>query len=348
MRAAFTLIELLVVITIIGLVSAAVIAGVVWALGDQQLLASAQLLQGALVGARDAAIAANAPCGIRLLPSSANPDSLDRIMPLVTGPRYMEGLITTDPAPTDLLGHRVPGPLTVEESPITWVQSGPAWVAQSNSPTSWAWNVRLGDRISWGGRPYTVCGPNGRDNTDLFVHDNTVSRTYTALDGVTQVGPFMVEFLLLANGVDDDMNGFIDDGWDGVDNNRDIQGQIDEADEWEIETWTGPAVSNIPYVLTRRPIPGNPQSTVSLSIGVDLSASTLLVNPLSGTVDLMIRPDGTVDLSGPYAAPSAVGLGQAKSVFVLQDPSPIPGQPQQNVNQRTITLWTKTGRIESD
>ncbi len=298
MRAAFTLIELLVVIIIIGLVSTAVILGAVWALGDHQLLASAQLLQGALVGARDAAIAANVPCGIRLLPSLANPDSLVQIMPLVTGARYTDGLVSTTPAPTS------PGPLML-----------------TGSLTNWGWNVRLGDRISWGGRPYTVCGPMTIANNDLFINYPPGQTT---------------DYLQLTNGRDDDQNGFVDDGWDGVDNNN--NGQVDEPAEWETETWTGPPVTNAPYILTRRPIPGNPQSIVALSVGVSLSASTLLVNPLSGMVDVMIRPDGTIDLSGPYAAPSAVGLGQAKTVFVLQDPAG---------NRRSITLWTKTGRIES-
>ncbi len=343
MRAAFTLIELLVVITIIGLVSAAVIPAVVWALGDQQLLASAQLLQGALAGSQDAAVHANTPCGIRLMPSPANPDSLDQIVPLITPPTYSEGLISTDPAPFIVQivnGHplnvRIPGPLTIEQSLVTWIQSGSDWVAQPNSPTSWAWNVRLGDRISWRDRQYTVCGPITTANNDLFVNGNTVSRTYTAPDGVTQAGPFTVEFLLVTDGLDDDQNGFVDDGWDGVDNNN--NGLIDDPAEWEIEVWTGPAVSNGPYLLTRRPVPGKPEATVGLSVGVSLSASTLLVNPLSGMVDLMIRPDGTVDLSGPYAAPSAIGLAQAKSVFVLQD---------SYGNQRSVTLWTRTGLIES-
>ena len=35
---------------------------------------------------------------------------------------------------------------------------------------------------------------------------------------------------------DDNGNGWIDEGWDGVDNNGD--GQVDELAEWESELWT--------------------------------------------------------------------------------------------------------------
>src|SRR5208282_1328653 len=94
-------------------------------------------------------------------------------------------------------------------------------------------------------------------------------------------------------------------------------------------------VQNAAYQVVRRPAPGNSQSIIGLGVGVSLSASTLLVNPLSGNVDLMINPDGTVDLSGPYATPTAVSLLQSWSTFVLQDASG---------NQRVLTLW-KTGRM---
>ncbi len=354
MRAAFTLIELLVVITIIGLISVIVLPGLVWTLTDRQVLTSAQLLHGALVGARDAAIGANAQCGIRLLPSAVNPDSLVQIMPLITPPTYSEGLISTYPG-TDYSSLTSLPCLVVEQSPGTWVQTGITWAFLPNSPTNWSYNVRLGDHISWGGKPYTVCGPTATANNDLSVNGQPWQRTYTAPDGITQMTT-TAEYLFLVNGVDDGQSiralawaaalgkvlhptdGYIDNGWDGVDNDLNGIKDLQDPDEWETEQWTGPLVSNVPYMIVRRPIPGLPQSAVTLSVGVSLSASTLLVNPLSGTVDLMIRPDGTVDLSGPYAAPSAVRMAQAKSVFVLQDSSG---------NQRSVTLWTQTGQVES-
>jgi len=67
----FTLIELLVVITIIVLVSAAALPTILPALNHRQVSEAARILQAALAGARDAAIRANEPRGIRLLPDPA-------------------------------------------------------------------------------------------------------------------------------------------------------------------------------------------------------------------------------------------------------------------------------------
>src|SRR3954447_174344 len=64
----FTLIELLVVITIVVLVSAVTLPTILPALNHRRLSESARILQGALVGARDAAIRYNEPRGIRLMP----------------------------------------------------------------------------------------------------------------------------------------------------------------------------------------------------------------------------------------------------------------------------------------
>lgn len=64
----FTLIELLVVILIILLVSVVTLPTIIPAYNHRQIGESARILQAALVGARDAAIRANAPRGIRLLP----------------------------------------------------------------------------------------------------------------------------------------------------------------------------------------------------------------------------------------------------------------------------------------
>ena len=70
-RRGFTLIELLVVILIILLVSAVTLPTVIPAIAHRQVTEAARLLQGNLVGARDAAIHYNAPRGIRLLPDPA-------------------------------------------------------------------------------------------------------------------------------------------------------------------------------------------------------------------------------------------------------------------------------------
>lgn len=67
-RRGFTLTELLVVVLIVTLVSAVALPTVLPALNNRQIGESARILQAAIAGARDAAIKANAPRGIRLLP----------------------------------------------------------------------------------------------------------------------------------------------------------------------------------------------------------------------------------------------------------------------------------------
>ena len=328
-RSGFTLVELLVVITIIGLVSVLTLPGIVTAIGERKLDASAQLLQGAIVGARDKAALDNAPAGIRLMPDPANPAVLNRIVPLVAGGSYSNGFIT------------LPTPAYVPPVPcLTIVQSlvGPDGLACE--PTAWGWNARVGDRVKLGLQTYTVCGPMTVVNADGFVNYPAAGTFPVQLDPTHIV---YLDYLWLVNGRDDNGDGFVDNGFDGVNENGNtdpITGLpiIDELAEWEQETWLAPIPDGSPYVLYRRPVPAaGPQ--VALSVPISLAASTLTPSPITGNVDLMISPTGIVDLSGPYASPAAVGLAQAKSVFALDDGAG---------NTRKITLWTRTGRVESE
>src|SRR4051812_25449024 len=72
----FTLIELLVVVVIVILVSAVTLPAVISGLQNRQVNEGARVLQAALAGARDAAILANAPRGIRLLPDAVLNDTI--------------------------------------------------------------------------------------------------------------------------------------------------------------------------------------------------------------------------------------------------------------------------------
>src|SRR3954467_7530068 len=109
-RGGFTLVELLVVIFIILLVSAVALPTVIPAISHRQVSEAARLLQGAIVGARDAAIHANAPRGIRLLPDPTftprftsgtllgqiDPTRIlacNRIVPIQPAPDYSEGFV---------------------------------------------------------------------------------------------------------------------------------------------------------------------------------------------------------------------------------------------------------------
>ena len=323
----FTLIELMVVITIIGLVSVLTLPGIVTAIGERRLDSSAQLLQGAIAGARDKAIHDNAPAGIRLMPNPANPAVLNRIVPLVAGGSYSNGFIT------------LPTPAYVPPVPcLTIVQSlvGPDGLACE--PTAWNWNARVGDRVKIGLQTYTICGPVYQPNADGFVNYDPAGTPFP----IGTTGAYL-DFLQLVNGRDDDGDGFVDNGFDGVNQNLNFDAAgnpiIDELAEWEVEKWLGSFDPISAYALFRRPTPGPATANLTLSVPVSVTASTLPTNTLSGAVDIMISPTGIVDLSGPYASPAAVGLGQAKSVFALDDGSG---------NTRKITLWTRTGLIESE
>lgn len=279
-RSGFTLIELLIVITIIVLVSVLTLPMVLPAWSHRQVSEGARILQGSLVGARDAAIRDNSPQGIRLLPDPAfplvrlpsgqldpsQPLAANRIIPLAMAPNYTEGRLNqwSGPLPAAVAGLPYPGPgipgnanptygqttaLMVWESPVTVDPA--SGVALPNAPVSWFWNIRLGDQLQIGGagKWYTVVGPmnitpagvmiNGTfyANNEMFVNvgpPGTPSPLTTTVNGQTVA----VEFLLLVNGVDDNHNGYVDEGWDGVDN--DFANGIDDIGEWLAKTGINP------------------------------------------------------------------------------------------------------------
>jgi prepilin-type N-terminal cleavage/methylation domain-containing protein len=334
-RRGFTLVELMIVITIILAVSVIALPGVVSAIAARQVDASVQILQGAIVGARDRAVMASAPAGLRLLPNPADANSLVTILPMESAPDYTDGLINTFPA--EVYAASVTGGLpclVLEESPGHWEQVNGTWAFLPNTPTAWAWNVRAGDKVRIGnGHVFTVCGPLPQTNQDFFVSGNTLQRTYTAPDGTTTV-TVNPEFLLLTNGLDDDKDGFADNGWDGIDNN--LNGTVDDAAEWETETWGARPQANAAYTIVRRPVPSKGQ-TISLGAGIDLGQSTLPVSPLDGSVEFQVAPNGSVRLASMYGTPASVGLKQAKLVFWLGTQS----------DHRVVTLWTRTGLIEA-
>jgi len=215
-----------------------------------------------MAGARDEAIRTNELSGIRLLPDPAfngidpatgllDPTRIlasNRIIPLAKPPSYSEGAISVY---TDGLGgsSQYPAAIRTVTSPSGQTCAGvPCLVLEQavaapsgapNPPTSWFWNIRVGDRIQIGnsGAWYVICGPMvvgpNQGNSELFVN---VGPPGTALP--TLIGGVPAEFLLLVNGRDDNGDGWIDNGFDGVDNNG--NGVIDEPTEWiESERWLG-------------------------------------------------------------------------------------------------------------
>lgn len=342
-RKAFTLIELLVVILIVGMVSAVVLPTVVSSLSHRQISESARLVQATVEGQRDAAIRANAPRGIRLMPDPAFPGSTtaadvplayNRLMTIEPAPDYSEGKVSiTDPftlpnpsaAQVAIPGSSPaaaypPQALRIEESRVNGQ-------GQPNPRTSWAWNVRVGDRIRIGtaGKLYTICGPMvvlpGAGNPEKFVNYGPPG----TVAPMTRAGND-VEFLFVVNNHDDDGSGYNDDGWDGSGwdgKDSDNDGQIDEVTdgppvdrngdgqvdpnfrEWEVESWLGSELGTLdaPYTIKRLPVPTQGARVVELPAGVVIDATTwdstqersrLPVDTDTLYVDLMIAPNGTV------------------------------------------------------
>ncbi len=159
--------------------------------------------------------------------------------------------------------------LMVEECPITiQTTASGQQIAVPNEPTSWFWNVRVGDKIQIGGagQYYTVIGPmtvgpgngvgvgvGGAGNVDLLVNDGPagqapgLQRTYVA--NGQPVGTFNVEYLFLVDGIDNNLDGYVDNIWNGVDDNA--NGTVDDAgyEFVETETWQG-GLANLPLIPT--------------------------------------------------------------------------------------------------
>jgi prepilin-type N-terminal cleavage/methylation domain-containing protein len=348
----FTLIELLIVMVIILLVSVLTLPTFVASLREHPQLSAAQLVQASVMQARDATVKAmarkrampvealteaEALHGIRLVPEQvtrladgtvdpSQPLVCSKVVPLAIPKAYINGRVSIAPAapyPASLTGGRPC--LVLEESPGHWEDN--TWLP--NEPTSWAWNLRAGERVRInGGVMYTICGPMAIDNPEAFVNYGSpgttsgIIRTYTSPNG--QVVTAEVEALLLVNGMDDSRDGtdgYVDNGWDGLDNDGD--GFTDELDEWtERETWLGQqataATVDAPYRIVRRPAPSNEPRGLDLPSGVviDLTGwagpqgrSRLVVDRHSGSVDLMVDRMGHFSYDSPYAAPTRVGMG---------------------------------------
>ena len=173
---------------IILLVSAVTLPSIISAISHRQVSEAARILQAALVGARDSAIHNNAISGIRLLPDPTInginaagaldptlPLAMNRIVPLDAAPDYDEGMISIIqdkstntpftpfvnapaypyPASINALTSQTISTLMVEECPVNTT------TFLANEPTSWFWNIRIGDKIRIGnaGQYYTVIGP---------------------------------------------------------------------------------------------------------------------------------------------------------------------------------------------
>ncbi len=386
LRRGFTLIELLVVIAIIGIVSA--IGLTVVSHGSTATAAAARSLQAALVGARDAAIATGRPHGIRLLLDPAFPISrlsdgsidpskplcANRIIPIEVAPDYSEGLVVGWGANYESYRRGFPGKLPWSSSEVypypdrlLMIQECSVDLATSvmRPPTSWFWNIRVGDRIQIGGVGtwYTVVGPMTTPNPEMFVNcgkpgvDFTGVRSPLVLFLAESMQFVEGDYLFLVNGRDDDGNGFIDDGFDGIDNNH--NGLVDETAEGEEEK-AGPDLrktylGEYPYVIRRRPSPSPGGIPVTLPSGtvIDLSTwnttrerSRLPINTYSGEVDILVNARGEVVPSTIYSTPASTPFGPPFLHFWIGDRSDV-FDPDPTATPHLPTLGADSGPARS-
>jgi hypothetical protein len=393
---------------------------------------AARILQAGLVGARDTAINNNAPAGIRLLPdrvfNGINPstNALDptrilasnRFVPIQLAADYTEGFVRVDLGPPTL-AYTAAGVNPAIAFPYPATKGGGFYPAGStamlyieqqffdqrfpttdvpNPPTSWYWNVRIGDRIQLNntGIYYTVVGPMNVFNSELFVNvgdPGTTPPLQRTGNGGTIYHP---EILFLLNGQDDNHDGYIDNGWDGLDNDGD--GIVDRAPdftipnlfEWvEVEKCQDKAlllsVGNVPYTITRRPTvaPGGREILLPSNVVVDLTLwnplffgagytserSRLPVDATTGSVDILLNPNGTLVPTTVYSSPSSFGMGsafchiwlaergdlfdplvQAGAAYLLPMPAGTPNYLTTDTRalkgeHRLLTLFTRTGQV---
>lgn len=399
----FTLVELLVVVVIVILVSAVALPTVIPALTSRQVSEGARILQAAIAGARDAAIRANAPRGIRLLPDhtlsdfgsgavlgSNAPDpggrlTANRIVPIEPAPDLTDSSDQSSSGSASFVNvgssswstgsppafpfpftapagvYPFPSPTSTAPNPFNVLLIAQAINRNNNPngifnpPTNWFWNVRIGDRLRFqdSGRYYTVVGPMTQVNPEGFVNDGAADATPTLTISLgndtatpSQQNP---EYLFLVNGVDDNGDGFVDNGLDGIDN--DANGLIDDmerssgatvtAGEWfETETWLGAQVAaNIAaqassnptpfrWTIARQPVPSPGAREVSLPAGATIDLTTwattnersrLPVNALNGTVDVLVNQAGQVIPTTFYSSPSSFSMAGSFFHFWIAD-----------------------------
>ncbi len=309
-----------------------------------------------------------------LTPGQIYPYSIlayNRIVPIDPAPQYTEGFCTAIPAsafqffPAQGMNLAAPTKAVTPQITFSWpnmpfmppclilcenpFNTHPGTLGQPNAPTSWFWNIRVGDKvqINNSGPWYTVIGPtyippqgsaaSGLANTEQFVNagpPTAVGQSASPLPVLSLNGAtYPVEYLMLVNGQDDNNNGWVDEQFDGVDNNGNFKIDALDFTEWtETEQWQGSAATNtnanVPYTIQRRPAPSPSAREVALptSMVIDatswfstLERSRLPVDGYTGFVNIVINPDGTVLPTVQYSTPASFSIGASFFHFWLAE-----------------------------
>jgi prepilin-type N-terminal cleavage/methylation domain-containing protein len=328
----------------------------------------------------------------------------NRFVPLEPVPDYNTGRVQIYPSnyytslPFLPTGAQV---LVVEQSQISVLGQPPNQVTIPNDQTSWFWNIRCGDKIQIGDTEniYTVVGPieinagpnptlgNNGGNSELFVNATAYPTRYVNLAINTNTVTISSDYLYVVNGKDDDSNGVVDDGNNGI-----VSGSGTQY--YEPEKWLGEYsqlkknfYSDLAYNITRRPAPVSRGREVSLptNVVIDLTTwntnifaagserSRLPVNPYTGCVDILVNPDGTVVPTTIFSSPASFGMGGAFFHLWLADRSdvvapvfpvakssppylPVPqglaptlfGGQEIKGNYGLLTLFSRTGQISAN
>ena len=92
------------------------------------------------------------------------------------------------------------------------------------------------------------------------------------------------------------------------------------------------AQGNLSYTIQRRPVPAAPSREIALPTNVVIDSTTwnttqersrLPVNPLTGFVEVMVNPNGTMYLPTAYSSVSAVQMGSGVVWFWLAERSDV-------------------------
>jgi prepilin-type N-terminal cleavage/methylation domain-containing protein len=379
-RKGFTLPELLTVIAIIALVSAVLAKFLPGQVADMWLSKGASGVQAEILTARAAALSGyrgqqERVVGFRLLPDPQWPltrifdgtiartasIAYARTVPLVEAAQHRSGLasVHTDFYPPGFVPP--PGRLVLEESYLDAE-------GQRAEPTSWFWNIRVGDVVTMNGHDYTVCGPTlipfGPSNPDGFVNwgwpgaASPLVRTFVVPNSKpVKTVDAPLEWLYLTNRLDDDGDGYTDSGWDGMDN--DLDGYTDELDEWELERWANvPAegLASAPYEVTRLPVPLDRRSGGDVAnlkmlpspVIVDGLKSVLPINPFTGAVDVVWDAAGTPSSPSPYGKPIALPLGSNSLCFWITARDDVTAAPDPSRGAKVVSLDLRSGVVRVD